>query len=343
MHDKLVSAVKHITELENRLKDTASKLRDSNFTSEEFIESALIKKLELLDITGNICAIDSGLLAYSTHGTDILMLRTVTVNFSYNKSNLLSCSYHPTKIPEASIEVKTALDEHESLLWRSLIRLKIEISAAIDAIALSPLAVLIDGSILPLAKDRPGNDSELFSLYNALIELYKKLYSLCKEKNILLIGVIKDSRGKRFMDIINKGNAHFAINNELNYNDSSFLNYLLKEKERTSVIHYAADQKQPVLKDLDEFRNSLYVCYLKITKNDQPLRIEFLNFDKNFEAAISLAYSLSAISDNYAYPAALTEADLCAALDDRELDLLKQSFYSLEISRPLRRNSRPFR
>lgn len=330
MNDKLFSAIKHMTEFGNQLKENAMLLRTSDFTSEEFLDGAMIKELAAIPINGNVCAIDSGLLSHSMHGVDILLLRTVAVNLLYNNSELVSCSYYPSKVPLTELEVKTALDEHESSVWYSIVRLKNEISMVISAIEnFSPFALLLDGSILPLAKDRPSNDSAIFEDYHALISLYKKLYSLCREKGILLIGVIKDSRGRRFVEVIKN----------INCNDSAFLDHLLNKGERTSVMRYA-NARQPVLKDLEEFANNIYVSYMKVSDNDTPLRIEFLNFDNNFDRTLSVAYSLSAISDNYAYPAALTEADLCAALDGYELERLKHSLFEFK---PMRRNSRPFR
>lgn len=339
MHDKLASAVSHVRELENRLKENALGLRSSNFTSSEFLEGSMIMEMpEPTAVSGRICAVDSGLLAYSAHGVDIALLRAVAVIFSYSASGLLSCAYHPCKVPEPEIEVKIALDEHDTLAWRSLIRLKSEITAALDAIEKhSPEAVLLDGSVLPLAKDRPGSDSTLFKEYEELIRLYKKLYSACMEKGMVLAGVIKDSRGMRFMDAV-------AEQVKEGCNDSTFLNYLLKERERTSVMPYAAEaQRQPVLKDIGEFSESMFVCYLKIAKNDQPLRIEFLDFGRDFVKPVSLIHSLSAISGNYAYPAALTEADLCAAMDERDMERVTRAFSGFGVSRALRRNSRPFR
>ena len=61
------------------------------------------------------------------------------------------------------------------------------------------------------------------------------------------------------------------------------------------------------------------------------------------DAAASLLFSLSAISENFAYPAVLIEADMCAALDPREIEPLENSLHSLAGIRPLRRNQRPFR
>ena len=323
-----------MTELGNRLKENAILLRNSNFTCDDFLENQMIKSLEPVAINGNVCAVDSGLLSHGMHGVDILMIRTVAVNFLYTNSELVFCNYYPGKVPLTEIEIKTALDEHESSLWRSIVRLKNEVGMAIAAVEnFSPLAILLDGSILPLAKDRPSNDSTIFYEYSELIELYKKLYQLCKDKNILLIGIIKDSRGRRFMEIVGDSIKE-------NCNDSAFLDHLLNKGERTSVMHYA-NTKQPVLKDLEEFASNIYVSYMKVSENDAPLRVEFLNFDNNFNKHISVAYSLSAISDNYAYPAVLTEADLCAALDGYELERIKHSL--IDVVKPMRRNSRPFR
>ena len=297
-------------------------------------------EIKVSDISGNICAVDSGFLPYRLHGIDFLIIRAAAVNFSYAESKLLSCFYIPSKVPEPEILMKLSLDDHESNIWRSIMRLQKEVSIAIAAAEkFSPSVLLFDGSIVPLASDRPEKESSLFSEYAKLIELYKQLFQLCKDKNIMLAGVIKDSRGKRFMELA-FGNKQQKMDYE-NCSDSVFLDYLLKKGERTAVMNYSGPApKQPILKDLGEFANNLYVSYLKINSKEQPLRVDFMNFDGDFNKPLSSVYSLSAIAENYAYPPPLTEVDLCAAVGDVEMEQLKGSLMGFS---QLRRNSRPFR
>jgi hypothetical protein len=94
-------------------------------------------------------------------------------------------------------------------------------------------------------------------------------------------------------------------------------------------------------RDVASLGEHINVFYLKPSRNDLPLRIEVM--DSDVGQAASLICSLSAISDNFAYPAILVEADMCAALDPGELESVEATLLSLSGMRPLRRNSRPFR
>jgi len=220
-------------------------------------------------------------------------------------------------------------------VYRSLFRLKYEISLAIESLEkFSPKILMLDGSILPLPGDRPQDGNAVSPLYNEIIELYKKLYSLSIKKNCLLLGVIKDSRGKRFIE---------TIESNIKTSDTFFLDYLLNEKERTSVMNYS-DKKQAILKDLGEFSDKLKLFYIKSVQGDRPMRIEFLDNGTAPDTIASLVYSLSALNSNYAYPSILIEADLCAALDQRQIEQAQRSLSLLSDSiKPLRRNNRPFR
>ena len=333
MQEKIEMALKHISEINAGIESDALALISSNFASGEFLEKELIKKLTKKEIDGSVAAIDSGMLMHRTHGLDLMMIRTIAVNMVYSKNELAHTEYFPVKIPLQEIEINVAAEEGESMLWRTLVRLKKEINIALSAIEhFAPCAVLLDGSVAPLPNDRPSNDSELLPQYKSLIEDYKKLYTACRDKKIQLIGIIKDSRGRRFADICKP-----LLKSRCN--DSMLLNHLLKENERTSAMRYSTEPS-PALKELGGFANSIYLSYMKMNKNDLPLRVEFLNFDGGFEKEMATAYALSAIGEVHAYPAALTEADLRVAMGEREFAMLNQLFME---TRALRRNSRPFR
>ncbi len=278
-----------------------------------------VLKLEKKPLNISVCAVDGGLLAHRMHGIDIAVARAVGVNFIYEDSRLKSCDYYPSKSPRSSVEVQSALDEHEALVFRSLVRLKHELGCAIEVIGrYSPQIMLLDGSLLPVPSDIPSKESTLYPLYKEVLAFYGELHS----SGTLLCGVIKDSRAKRLSK---------------DCTDSVLCNYLLEECERTIEMEYF-ESKTPN-KEVSLAEN-IKVFYIKPSKNDLPLRIEVLG---DTEQAAQLICSLSAISEHFAYPAILVEADMCAALDPAELQQIENSLQSKAGIRPLRRNLRPFR
>ncbi|MBN1169860.1 DNA double-strand break repair nuclease NurA [Candidatus Micrarchaeota archaeon] len=267
----------------------------------------------------SVCAVDGGLLAHRMHGVDIVVSRSVGVNFIYENSKLTKYDHHPSKSPQTEIDIKTALDDHEANVFKSLVRLKSEISCANELLdKYRPDLLLIDGSLLPLPSDIPSKESELHPLYVEVMKLYEKLFAA----ECIVCGIIKDSRARRLSD--------------LKCSDSVLCSYLLQKGERTKEVGY-----------LDEKNNesafpgkNIKVTYIKPAKDDLPLRVEILG---DVEKASTLIYSLSAISERFGYPAILIEADMCAALDATEIESLEISLSSLAGLKPLRRNFRPFR
>ncbi len=281
-----------------------------------------------------VCAVDGGLLTERFHGSDIIMGKAVAVLFDYNDSKLSSCKYLPEKFPATILDAELGLDEHEAMVYSSLFRLNMEIRTAIDAVnKFSPKVLLFDGSLLPLPNDMPNKESILFNEYNKILALYAELYETCRG-NCHLIGVIKDTRSRRLVH-------ELKIKNE-NMSDSYFTNFLLKKGERTQVFPYAKEES-PATKELKKF-GEVYCFYIKPSESDLPLRIEFVK-DNNEDKIPEIVSSLSSVSENYAYPASLIEADLCAAMDPIEMEKVKSELSSLlgTSFRPLRRNSRPFR
>jgi len=171
------------------------------------------------------------------------------------------------------------------------------------------------------------------------------LYSEAQAAGCEVVGVIKDSRGKRFMELLEKEAGEFRDTAACS-SDTSFLQFLLEKGERTVCFPYSSGaSKHKVLKDFGEFGSRISVFYTKPGKEDRPLRVEFLGGVEKVEKISETVFSLSAINEKYSYPAVLIEADLRAALNPIELDrayaeLFMQSNSSLL---KLRRDSRPFR
>ncbi len=140
--------------------------------------------------------------------------------------------------------------------------------------------------------------------------------------------MIKDSRSRKLSKEVGAGCS-----------DSLLCSYLLDGGERTGEMKYFED-KSPN-KELAALGEGIRVFYLKPSKSDLPLRIEVL--DSDVSRAASVICALSSISESFAYPAVLIEADMCAALEPAELESIEASLQTLSGMRPLRRNSRPFR
>jgi uncharacterized protein (UPF0335 family)/disulfide oxidoreductase YuzD len=350
MGEGLEQIILSIAKLEEERKELAEKLRGSSIEIfPDALERGLIHKIDKKEINAKIAAVDGGLLAQEFHGFDLVLSRAVAVIFEYENSSKKKHFYHPRAFPEPDVDALTALDTHEFTWHKGLFRLKKEIRTAIETIEkFKPDYLFIDGSIVPQISDKPSEDSLVRPLYNEVVSYYGELYEKSEKNDCQLVGIIKDSRGKRFIEIIEKSSS--KLNTEIlkKSNDSSFLHFLLNEGERTFTLNYASSAREhQVLKDLKDWGARVKILYMKPVSEDRPLRVEFLDVKKEVDEVASLVYSISKINKKYAYPAILIEADMRAAMDRLEIDraygnlLLKAGMRSSILK--LRRDMRPFR
>lgn len=334
-----------------RLKPLAARIRQSQESLEENAEAIrssgvslqqerLIKPVSNHPLSLSVCAVDGGLLADRLFGADILVRRSVAAYFTYQNSRLVSVQYYPRKFPDPEVDFRLGLDEHEAMQFRSLFRLRGELDAAIAALEMfRPDYLLLDGSIVLLGSDKPSDRSPLSGEYNALLKTYKALYHRCEAQGCQLVGLIKDSRGKRLVECLQDQLI-------IDVPDTMLAQALLRERERTCALDYTMNSgRHPVLSGLDQWAQKVRLFYLKPSESDAPLRVEFLQSGRSADEVASTINALSSICRNYAYPAALIEADMCAALDPLEMEKIKRSLFVLTggASRPLRRQNRPFR
>jgi len=342
MIDKLEPLAKRIRESQSQIAENAQAIRKGVSSLKESDEKTLIALVKSAPFDFSVCAVDGGLLADRLFGADILVGRSVAVNFQYSGGKLATVDHFPSRFPETVVDFRTGLDEHDAMVWRSLFRLKGEIGAALDALGkFKPNLLFLDGSIVLLGSDKPSEHSALYGEYHALLKAYKALYQKCEELGCQLVGVIKDSRGKRLVECLQDQLL-------IDVPDTMLADALLSEGERTCAIPYTTDvKKHPVLSSLGESADKVKLFYLKPSDSDSPLRVEFLQSKngKSADEVASIVHSLCSISKAFAYPAALIEADMCAALEPLEMDKIKRSLFMLTggASRPLRRAERPFR
>ena len=298
-----------------------------------FLQKSEIKnKCEKKELNLKVGAVDASIISQEFHSFDLIITKTVGAIFTYKNGKLVHNEYVPSPFPREKINIIGSTDLMELNQIKTIIRLKEEISLAIELGKKCDL-ILIDGSLVPLPGDKPT--SELMKIeYEKLIEKYLEMFSKYKEK---IIGVVKDSRSKRFIEHYNE-KYNFEI--ETNITDSSLLDIVLEKGEVTKEISYAKDAKtNQILKDLIPYSEEIKVCYLKAGKYDRPIRIEYFN-ERNEELM-----GLCGINDKYTYPSILIDVDLRALMDVRDVErILKEIELSPYVdNKLLRRNMRPFR
>lgn len=347
-------AVEEIRVSESRISALTSHLRKDNpeFNAIDIADKNLFIPVADVPADGIIAAVDGGLLSQELHAVSLLIVRSAAVLFNHRQGKLAGYEFFPRAFPEPEVHVDYALEGHEFSQWTELHRLLSEIGLAVKVLENRDCnALFLDGSIIPQHADKPPSNSLLRPLYDLLIASYLRLYSLAEKKKCMLVGVIKDSKGKHFLSLLLR-HANLPADSSIlqKTNDTAFIYSLLQEGERTFAFRYASASDAPALRDLKGFEEKIWSCYLKPVKFDRPLRIDFLLPSKNINiinSICSLVYSLSKHNKQYAYPPILIEADLRAALEQKEMDALYHQISAALGLRPsifrLRRNSRPFR
>jgi hypothetical protein len=352
MRERIREIAESIARLDDQRKTIAEGMRERKIdVLPDALERGMIHLVEPKPLSLKVAAVDGGILAQEFHGFDLLMTRAVAVMFTYSGSKLASNAYYPSALPDSDIEVTYTMDTHEFQRFKSLFRLRKEILTAVEACEkFSPDYMLLDGSIVPQISDKPGADEkEPRALYSEIIALYSRLYALCEAKGIQLVGIIKDSRGRRFIEILEKMLVEGERETMRCSNDTTLLNFMLRQNERTAAFSYSTSEKEHVvLKDLGEWGKRICAFYAKPAPDDRPLRVEFLQTaNASADGIAAMACELSCINSKYAYPAVLIEADLRAAMDPLELDRTYKDLFVRTGLRSammkLRRDSRPFR
>lgn len=350
MHKRILEIAELIGRLEDQRRSLAERVRRSGI---EVLPDALERGCTLAvrrsPFTGMVVAVDGGLLAREFYGFDLMMTRAVGVVYEYRSSKRTGHEYYPSPFPEPDYDATSTLDTHEFQWYKALFRLRKEISIALEcAERYRPDLLLLDGSIAPQVSDKPSEGSEPRALYEQVLKYYERLYSACAQNGVQLVGVVKDSRGKRFLEMLEKSLGEAERDVLSRSNDTSILHFLLREGERTPAFSYASSSKEhQVLRDLREWSSHICAFYLKPTEEDRPLRIEFLNSNADIDCIASTLSELSSINRKYAYPAVLIEADMRAAMHPLELeraykDLFVRTGMRAAMMR-LRRDNRPFR
>ncbi|MGQ4915079.1 MAG: DNA double-strand break repair nuclease NurA [Candidatus Asgardarchaeia archaeon] len=311
----------------------------------QIIESPMIQVVPKTSIKGlSIAGIDGSLLIKKLHGFDIFVMRALGVVFKYRK-NSVDAEYFPGKKPNPVIKVNTIpTTSLESDILASFERAKLELSTAINLLKkYTPNILLLDGSLfITKSLKMILSNTYLRKSYSELANLYLQLYSLAYDHEILLAGIVKDTRKHIFVDLLSKLIPHLLIFDKsllskitkIDYrrilrhaNDLDILFNILNPGERTTYfvetdISYNNSEKS--------FKPRIYSFYLKAVPLDFPLRIEFMDIYNNpvlsGEKVSIIVYNLSRFSKHLAYPTVLIEADRRVRMLKSDLELIYHQF-----------------
>ncbi|HUY01622.1 MAG TPA: DNA double-strand break repair nuclease NurA [Candidatus Deferrimicrobium sp.] len=373
--EKIIQLEKNRNNLSKVLRDAYQYLNleliQNTVSDQEVIEPKFIHEVVPLDLHGmQIIGIDGSIISKSLNGVDLILTRAVAVLFKFQKDKP-SVQYFPSSAPNPRLIYNFEIFSGPELdVLNSLERLEDEIQIAIKMTDQNPDIILLDGSIIPLTLDKPSNSSILNQKYFKIIENYELLFQKCLEHDILLAGIIKDTRSTRFMQIlgkvlpalINKVPELQSIR-QLDYRpiiqqtrDATFLYRFLQPKERTFTFKYSeSPAKHAVLKDFTkkDWSQLIYTFYLKPVQFDLPTKIEFLaptNPEKYANRIAAVILPLSNQHAEFGVPSVLIEADARAHLFENDLEYIHESLSHVvstsgfsPLLMKLRRDKRPFR
>ena len=369
--ERIAARIKEEEEKKREFADIIKKLRDKIEIKEVDDERVPVIDEKLIVSVGenfyrpqSVAGVDGGLLAREYHGIDIILTRAVGVIFHYDDQwRLVETEYHPKPNPFPWVKVVSdPLSEPEFRILASIERQATELRVAEQiASKYSPEIILMDGSICPHPAFKPPSDSQLKDDYNRLIMCYKDLYKAAIKNNVVLAGVVEDSRANKF-NITVTDTILPALNSTIrkslkttaeyvrNSRDTHFLYYLLDRGERTFTFKYSTNRQNPIMRDISPWSPHIYSFYLKTANYDRPLRIDFVSKDKNITAVANrIASSLLFLSCHhsvYGIPTILIECDSRAKLRREDIDFIYAAISDKVGKLPsmfeLRRNIRPF-
>ena len=343
---------KKIGELLRKINDEM-KVMDEEILDEKIIQKVPERKFKRMKILG----VDGGIVKHSYHGLDLILMRAVGVNFTYEEEKLKTTDYFPSSnplpIPRIIFDVLSDIELNSCYNFERQI---LEVMTMIRSIKkFKPDIALLDGSIIPHYIPKPENPI-LADYYEDLIEVYRSLFRVAEEERIILAGVVEDSRGRKFCDILTRKilsrlTGEFVPEMKLileKTRDTNLLFYALEKGERTFAFNYSRNPKvHPILREFEKMSDKFCSFYIKTVEFDRPLRVDFLNLDiEDLIEKLSIALIQTSGHAGYGLPAVLIEADQRAKLSEKDLEM----FYSDLISKlgnvatlfKMRRELRPF-
>ena len=347
-----------------------------------YIKEGFLKKtVHSANIRGlNVVSVDGSSVTKKYVNVDFSFLKAIAVKYYFKKNHIANIAYYPDlngfnnylvqgnllNKDEIAVEAKVSIDM--TFMEINLLNNMIEKSSDIDMI-------IIDGSIVIMPINLVfSKDPEISKQYDKLLKEYHKLYLNCKEKGILLIGSIKDTRTSALSHLLRDSvqllkSNHSKLTDFIGidyrkviefFSDIDLFNRVLKKFERTCIFNCKREidkiRDTGIKKEIPYyFPLSFYAFYLKTAQYDTPCRIEFFmeekhSFNKASEKAdliSSILLPISSLNERYGLPIPQIEAHRRAVFKPKEVDLLFNNLtrtlkmHGISLLEK-RRNRRPF-
>jgi len=319
-------------------------------------ENILSREMSHANIRGlNVASVDGSSVVKHFMNADFSFLKAICVKYYFYKNQSSKIKYYPDlsgynnylvqgnfiNMDETNVDTQISMDMN--FMEIRLLNDLIETSDNLDLI-------IIDGSIVPMPINLIfGRDDNISNKYDELLREYRRLYANCKDKDIILIGSIKDTRTSALLHALRSGIQLLKPNSsrlsdfiKLNYrqiinyfSDLDFFTRLLNKSERSCIFNCKKDMEKiresGIKKEIPSyFPYNFYAFYLKTVKYDTPCRIEFFtNEDDTIEEASNKADLISSIilpissyNENYGLPIPQIEAHRRAVFKPSEINLL---------------------
>ncbi|MFW9826647.1 MAG: DNA double-strand break repair nuclease NurA [Candidatus Thorarchaeota archaeon] len=319
-------------------------------------EEFLKKKVKSANIRGlNVVSVDGSSVTKKFVNVDFSFLKAIAVKYHFKKNHIADIFYYPDlsgfnnylvqgnlrNLDEIAVETKISIDMNSMEI--NLLNNMIKKSDDIDVI-------IIDGSIVIMPINLIfSKDPEISKKYDRLLKQYNILYSNCKEKGILLIGSIKDTRTsalthliKESIQLLKPSYSKLSDFIKLDYrevmnffSDLDLFNRILKKYERSCIFNCKREidkiRDTGIKKEIPYyFPLSFYAFYLKTTQFDNPCRIEFyMDENHSFKRASekadfisSILMPISSLNEHYGLPIPQIEAHRRAVFKQKEVEIL---------------------
>ncbi len=322
-------------------------LRRFPSVAENVVDAQFCTRLQPTSLSGlKMAGIDGGLIRREFRSMDLILTRAIAVIFKFGPKEGPTVDFFPDPFPSPVIKpVMLSLSGQELDQLASLERLAAELRVTLSVLEeFSTDLILIDGSLFYHPRDRPPAASVANDKFQEVMALYRQMYNRAKEKGTTLVGVVKDSRSSRVVNIMGEILPHiirdpsvFEMMQGVDYRwllkisrDCDILDTFLDEGERTFVFRFSSEIQQTpnaYPDELSSWASRIWVTYVKTAQDDLPLRIEVLVGDGSndvrlLDRALSAILPISWQHKEYGIPTPIVEADARARISHNESQII---------------------
>ncbi|MCY3413288.1 MAG: DNA double-strand break repair nuclease NurA [Candidatus Heimdallarchaeota archaeon] len=310
--------------------------RSINFLDDPFLEDKLIHKIskELPSIS-KISGVDGGLISEALAGLDLILYRAVGVTF-HGIGDKVKASYTPNFDPSPNTYIAPSLpSRHEFLKLSTLYRLLIEYDVAIQTMkSQNPTVLFLDGRVVPQSSDFQDihqQSPQIIKVENAVKEKYRELIQTAFDKNIIICGIIKDSRSRSLCTTLLKEIPDWI---QFKGVDSSFvkgwrknLEFMLDHNLAEGILEAGERTSWHIIEGpkwvSPKYPFKIISSLVKLVAEDLPIKIEII-YNKQFESSMTIVLgALATLSQHglpLAIPTIILEADERVKLKGEDLD-----------------------